>query len=87
MTNAYLDLNRASGKSRDIKQAVHDQFQYHPWDEKQKAAGDKVRNALEKASLTIINEVPPCADRSTALRKLREACMDANSAIAHKGKY
>lgn len=43
--------------------------------------------AVKDAALKLVKHVPPSADRSTAMRKLREARMDANSAITHGGKY
>lgn len=48
---------------------------------------EEVRNALVDAARVILRVVPDCPDRSVALRKLREARMDANSAIAHRGKF
>jgi hypothetical protein len=41
--------------------------------------------ALEDAAGVIIREAPDCADRTTALRCLREARMWANAAINLKG--
>lgn len=64
-----------------------DIFEYHPWDDNQRLKGERVRQALADAFKIIVENVPPSADRSTALRKLREARMDANSAITHGGKY
>lgn len=49
--------------------------------------GNFTRAALAKAVLAIIDNAPPSPDRSAAIRKLREARMDANSAITHNGKY
>jgi hypothetical protein len=66
---------------------VHDCFEYHPWDEEQTQAGIRVRGALEAAAIAIIESVPDCPDRSVALRKIREARMDANSAITHHGRF
>lgn len=66
---------------------VKDMFTYHPWDEEKIQKGKVVREILEKAYLSILEVVPDCEDRSTALRKLREARMDCNSAITHNGKY
>jgi hypothetical protein len=43
--------------------------------------------ALVLAALAIVRHVPPSPDRSAALRKIREARMDCNSAITHRGKY
>ncbi len=67
--------------------SVHDMFQYHAWTPEQVEKGQKVRDALESAVLVIMDNVPPCPDRSVAIRKIREARMDANSAITHNGKY
>jgi len=58
-------------------------FEYHPWDEEQQAVGAKVRSILEAAARVIMEFVPACPDRTVALRKIREARMDANSAITH----
>lgn len=62
-------------------------FDYHPWDEAKIDAGKKVRAALGAAYKAVIENVPPCPDRTVALRKIREARMDANSAITHGGLY
>jgi hypothetical protein len=66
---------------------LHDAFEYHPWDQVQTETGTVVRAALEAAARVIIQEVPDCPDRSVALRKIREARMDANSAITHRGRF
>jgi hypothetical protein len=34
-----------------------------------------------------VDSVPPGPDRTTAIRKIHEARMDANSAITQGGKY
>ncbi len=66
---------------------LHDAFEYHKWDEEQTRIGTAVREALEVAARVILINVPDCPDRSVALRKIREARMDANSAITHRGKF
>jgi len=66
---------------------VEDAFQYHPWSLHQEEAGDQVREALVMAAKVILRVVPPGPDRSVALRKLREARMDSNSAITHGGRF
>lgn len=66
---------------------LHECFTYQPWDAEQTRVGTKVREALELAARVILEDVPSCPDRSVALRKLREARMDANSAITHRGKF
>lgn len=66
---------------------TEDCFTYHAWTQEQIERGAEVRNALVYAYKTIIQNVPTSPDRSVALRKIREARMDANSAITHNGKY
>lgn len=66
---------------------IEDMFSYHEWTDEQKEAGKFVREALAEAVKKILCSVPPSADRSSAIRKIREARMDCNSAITHNGKY
>lgn len=47
----------------------------------------QVRESSIALAKTILRQVPDCADRSTALRKLREARMWANSALALGGRF
>lgn len=70
-----------------IKSLVDDMFTYHSWTPEQIEKGKAVREALANAAVVIYENVPASADRSVAIRKLREARMDANSAITHNGKY
>lgn len=82
-----MDLSRIQGKSPEIEAAIKDQYEYHEWTPEKVQAGVICRTALQNAAITIVEHVPPCPDRSAALRKLREARMDCNSAITHDGKY
>lgn len=82
-----MDINRASELSEETSKAVDDMFEYHPWSKDQVDAGAVVRRSLAEAVKAIIKWVPPCPDRTVAIRKIREARMDANSAITHGGKY
>ena len=66
---------------------VSDIFDYHPWSEEKIEAGKRVRTARGHAFKVIIENVPPGPDRTVALRKLREARMDANSGLTHGGRY
>lgn len=79
-----VNLNQA--KSITPEQLA-DVMNYHPWDEAKIAKGNLVREALGNAIKVIIENVPPSADRSVAIRKLRDARMDCNSAITHNGKF
>lgn len=87
MPNKAVDFTRAEDLTPDVEAAIDDAFEYHPWTPEQVENGQAVRRALAEAVKTIVDCVPPCPDRTTAIRKLREARMDANSAITHNGKY
>jgi hypothetical protein len=80
-------LDNLMGASATVDELVDDMFDYHKWDEEQIEDGMTVREALKHAIRIIIAVVPACPDRSAAIRKLREARMDCNSAITHGGKY
>lgn len=62
-------------------------FTFQPWESDQIAAGRLVVAALIEATKVILTNVPSCPDRTVAIRKLREARMDANSAITHRGRF
>ncbi len=78
---------RATELTPEVAAAIDDAFEYHAWDGAQVAKGAAVRKALADAVKVIVANVPPSADRSIAIRKIREARMDANSAITHGGKF
>lgn len=66
---------------------VHESMIYHAPDEAQKVAHGKIADGAEVFARIILENAPRCADRSVALRKVREARMDANSAIANRGGF
>lgn len=61
-------------------------FTYHPPSEDQIPRYAALRNAARAFSTVILDNVPICADQTAALRKVREAVMTANAAIACGGK-
>jgi hypothetical protein len=73
--------------SPEVEKEADDLYEYHPWTEKQKEAGENVRKALRAAHLVIVGNVPPGPDRTVALRKCREVRMIANSGITNGGRY
>lgn len=81
------DIVRATSLDNETCRVIDDMFDYHRWNSEKESAGQQVRDSLKAAVRAIILNVPPCPDRSAALRKLREARMDCNSAITHEGKY
>lgn len=82
-----MDFTRAAALSPEVETAVDEAFVYHPWSHAQVEAGDAIRAALADAVKVVIANSPPCPDRSSAIRKIREARMDANSAITYDGRY
>ncbi len=82
-----VDFTRATQLTPEVEAAIDDAFEYHKWSDAQVAAGARVRKALADAVKVIVADVPPGPDRSAAIRKCRDARMDANSAITHGGKY
>ena len=82
-----MDITRATEVNQEVTDTVRDMFEYHAWSEEQVNRGSLVRNVLMDAVRMIIATVPPSPDRSAAIRKIREARMDCNSAITHNGKY
>jgi len=83
------NFNVASATTVDsvAQQAVADMFEYRSWTDDQKMHGDSVKRALSDAILILIQHVPPSADRTSAIRKIREASWAANCAISHGGIY
>lgn len=82
-----MDFTRATTLTPEVETAIDDAFEYHKWTQAQIEAGAKIRATLAEAVKAIVAGAPPSPDRSAAIRKCREARMDANSAISHNGKY
>lgn len=68
--------NRVSDENLD------DVFSYHPPKPGQPEAYERIRSAAKKLAAEILASCPDCADRAAAIRKVREAVMTANAAIA-----
>ena len=77
----------ATEVSEEVDRDIEDSFNSHTWDGVKADRAAKVRRALVDAVKVIIANVPPSADRSAALRKIREAKMDATSAISCDGRF
>ena len=79
-----IDLYSATSiTDEDVKEVMD----YHSWDDDKKEKGQNVRDAIGNALKVVIENVPPSHDRNNAIRKLREARMDANSAITHNASF
>lgn len=81
-----MDFTRATELTPEVEKTIEDAFIYHPWDQEKITKGNAVRAALVGAVKAIIQNVPAGPDRTVAIRKIREARMDANSAISFGGK-
>ena len=64
------------------KQDIEHWFTYHPPTRTQPARYIALRDAAKTFALVILDNVPDCADRTAAIRKVRETVMTANAAIA-----
>lgn len=82
-----VDFTRAKTLTPEIEAEIDNAFEYHKWTDEQVASGKLIREALANAVKAIVAGAPPSPDRSAAIRKCRDARMDANSAITHGGKY
>ncbi len=60
-------------------------FDYHRPNDEQRKMYDDVRVAAKNMARVIFESCPACADRSAAIRKVREAMFTANAAIALHG--
>lgn len=65
---------------------VDNWFSYHPPTPAQQRAYEELRAQARQLAQTICLECPPSADRTAALRKLRECVMTANASIACQGR-
>lgn len=61
-------------------------FTYHAPNHEQLRAFAEVRDAARIFASAIVKWTPACPDQTAAIRKVREATMTANAAIACGGK-
>lgn len=57
-------------------------FSYHAPKEDQAERYELIRSLARGFAVAILENCPPCADQTAALRKIREAVMTASAAIA-----
>jgi hypothetical protein len=78
------DVNNVAHYPVDVKaeKEVHEWFTYHAPKGDQQARYVILRDEARELAFKILQLVPNCADRSAAIRKLRECIMTANAAIA-----
>lgn len=65
------------------KEQIENYFTYHPpKDDDQIERFNKLRNGAKEFALLILECTPSSADQTASIRKVKEAVMTANSAIA-----
>lgn len=73
------------GREKTAEEIIADLFTYHPPDPQTAQAYETIRDAAKHLALVIWKNCPYGADRTAAIRKLRETVMTANAAIALRG--
>ena len=68
------------------KEQLDNWFTYHAPEDGDPERYGAIRVAGKLLAKAIVDNSPPSADQSAAIRKVREAVMTANAAIACKGK-
>lgn len=74
---------RAKAEAKDW---IEDMFTYHPPSREQLPKYAAIREAAKYFARVVVANTPCGADQSAAIRKLREAVMTANAAIALDGR-
>jgi len=64
------------------KEDINRWFKHHSPNPSQSRRYEIINSAAKQLALAIIICTPPCADQTAAVRKVREARMTANAAIA-----
>ena len=68
------------------KAQLENWFTYHSPSKEQLPTYEAIRNAGLNLAEIIVENSPPSADQTAAVRKVREACFTANAAIACQGE-
>ena len=71
--------------SDEEQHALTELFTYHSATEEDTKRYSLINNACRLGAEVIMSVCPSSPDRTTSIRKLREARMDANASIATKG--
>ena len=75
------------GRGARVNEAeIRDLFRYHAPSPEMTRKFEAIRSAIETAALVIDAECPPGADRTAAMRRLKEAHMTANASVVLEGK-
>ena len=80
-----LSYDRSQGRPRTEEEIINELFTYHSPTAEQTAKYVSVRDAAKHMAMVILHNVPLGADRTAAIRQLRECVMTANAGIALNG--
>ena len=82
----YEKQVRILKKENDMKEKLDNWFTYTHQREGDAKRYEEIRKAGREFAQIIVDNTPPSADQTAAIRKIREAVMTANAAIACGGK-
>jgi hypothetical protein len=68
------------------QQKLDDIFSYHAPEGTQPSQYAAIREGAKAFAQILVENTPPSADQTAAIRKLREAVMTANAAVALNGQ-
>lgn len=83
--NNKASIGGMLAREKTPEEIIDDLFTYHAPDELQQQNYTTIRDAAKHLALVIWKNCPYGADRTAAIRKLRETVMTANAAIALRG--
>lgn len=72
-------------KRPEIADQIETWFTYHAPTTAQQTQYRVIRDAAKEFALVVVANTPASADQTAALRKIREAVMTANAAVACEG--
>lgn len=84
-TKASMGQAMMAGREKSAEEIIADLFTYHPPTPTANQSYETIRDAARHLALVIWKNCPYGADRTAAIRKLRETVMTANAAIALNG--
>lgn len=82
-----LDRMTDARRSRVTLDDLDDLFTYHAPSADQMKNYAEIRAAAKEFARVILFNSVPCADQTAAIRKIREAVMTANAAVALGGRF
>lgn len=79
-------MDEQSSQRPKLSDQIEHWFKYHPPDPDQREAYEAIRQAGKAFALVVDQYAPDSADKTTAIRTIRESVMWANAAIACEGR-